>query len=137
MGLYLCVFDEDEELGGVEVGTYSDFDAFRSTVIDQLEQGRSGAKYPTLILHSDCDGEWSAASCVTLKDELREIADNFQRLPPRIFAVEWQQQTAKLLGLKPLSLYDSFIDVDGEPLLERLQHLCDIAIRSERPILFQ
>ena len=37
MGLYLCVFDNDDELEGVEVGSYSDFDFFRSTVTELLE----------------------------------------------------------------------------------------------------
>ena len=41
MGLYLCVFDEDEELEGVEVGSYSDFEFFRSSVTELLEQGSS------------------------------------------------------------------------------------------------
>ena len=32
MGLYLCIFDEDEEVDGVEVGLYSDFNALRDYV---------------------------------------------------------------------------------------------------------
>lgn len=137
MGLYLCVFDNDDELEGVEAGSYSDFDFFRSTVTELLEDGTAGAKYPTLIVHSDSDGEWSPADCEKLKQELEGITEEFKRLPPVQFRADWQQQIGKSLGLKPLSLYESFIDVDGEPLLERLQRLCDVAVQSNQPILFQ
>ncbi len=137
MGLYLCVFEGDEELEGVDVGNYSDFHFFRSTVTELLESGTPGAKYPTLVNHSDCDGEWTPGECNRLKSELEDIAEQFRRLPPVQFPAEWQRQVGKLLALRPSSLYDSFIDVDGEPLLERLQRLCDVAIQTNRPVLFQ
>jgi hypothetical protein len=137
MGLYLCVFDDGEELEGVEVGSYADFAHFRSNVIERLENGVAGSRFPTLILHSDSDGEWSPTDCEQLRQELRTIASSFQRLPAVPFHVEWQQLVGKSLGLKPTSLYESFIDVDGEPLLERLLHLCEMAIERDQPILFQ
>jgi hypothetical protein len=56
MGLYLCVFQGDEELDGVDVGSYGDFNHFRS-VVAGLEDGPPGSKYPTLILHPDSDGD--------------------------------------------------------------------------------
>lgn len=59
MGLYLCVFDDDEELEGVEVGHYSDVEYFRDKITNCLEDGAAGSKYPTLIGHSDCDSEWT------------------------------------------------------------------------------
>ena len=136
MGLYLCVFDDDE-LDGVDVGSYSDFDFFRSSVTDLLEEGVAGSKFPTLIIHSDSDGEWLLSECETLKLELTTIAKELERLPAVQFRAEWQQQVAKTLGLKPASLYESFIDVDGEPLIERLQQLCDLAIERKSSILFQ
>jgi Immunity protein 70 len=137
MGLYLCVFDNEVELDGVEVGSYSDFDCFRNTVTELLEGGDSGSKFPTLNNHSDSDGEWSLSECVSLKHELMEIATSFQQLPSVQFGAEWQLQVGKLLGLKPTSLYDSFIDVDGESLIERLLRLCDVAIERKSPIVFQ
>ena len=137
MGLYLCVFDNDDELEGVEVGSYSDFDFFRGMVTELLESGVSGSKFPTLIIHSDSDGEWSFSECVSLKHELMAIANSFQHLSGVQFRAEWQQQVGKSLGLKSASLYDSFIDVDGEPLIDRLHRLCDIAIERQSPILFQ
>jgi len=137
VGLYLCVFAGDDELEGVEVGSYAYFELFRSTVTELLERGLAGAKYPTLIIHSDGDGEWSPAECVRLKLELDDIARSFASLPPSPFQADWQKQVGKLLGLKPNSLYDSFIDVDGEPLIDRLQRLCDVAIENDEPIWFQ
>lgn len=137
MGLYLCVFTGDDELEGVEVGSYADFDFFRSTVTKLLERGLAGLKYPTLIIHSDGDGEWSPAECARLKLELADIAAEFALLPFHPFQADWQKQVSKLLGLKPKSLFDSFIDVDGEPLIDRLQRLCEVAIENDQPILFQ
>ncbi len=137
MGLYLCVFDDDEELEGVEIGNYADFQAFRNSVSDMLEGGIKGARFPTLILHFDSDGEWSHSECDTLKRELTTIANEFTQLPAKPYPAEWQRQVGDLLGLKPTSLHESFIDVDGEPLLDRLVELCDIAIQRQLPIVFQ
>jgi hypothetical protein len=137
MGLYLCVFDDDDELEGVEVGSYSDFGYFRDMVTERLEDGLTGREFPILNLHSDCDGEWSPAECERLREELMTIAQEFKRLPPVHFRDGWQQQTGELLDLKPTSLFESFIDVDGEPLLDRLVRLCDVAIEEQLPIVFQ
>lgn len=137
MGLYLCVFDSDEELDGVEVGNYSDFDFLRSSVTDLLEGGVAGSRFPTLILHPDSDGEWSLTECEILRQELMTISSEFQHLPGIQFRADWQKQVGKSLGLKPASLFESFIDVDGELLLERLILLCDLAKNRALPILFQ
>lgn len=137
MGLYLCVFDNDNELDGLEVGAYSDFEFFRRTVTELLEEGSAGSKYPTLISHSDSDGEWSPSECERLRRELEDISCHFRQLPAVRFRADWQKELGKSLGLQPACLYDSFIDVDGEPLLGRLQRLCDVAIERNTPILFQ
>jgi hypothetical protein len=138
MGLYLCVFDDDAEVEGVEVGSYDDFSVFRQRVTELLEgKGGYGSRFPTLLLHSDSDGEWTLAQCKTLRLELETIATEFRRLPSMPFHSDWQQKVGKSLGLMPESLFDSFIDVDGELLLERLIGLCDVAISRSQPILFQ
>ena len=137
MGLYLCVFDGDDELDGVEVGSYADFEFFRNTVTEQLDGGATGSRCPTLIDHSDSDGEWSPAECETLRTELAMIEQRFKQLPSQDFGADWQKQVGDSLGLNPSSLNDSFIDVDGEPLVERLIALCDVAISRGCPILFQ
>jgi hypothetical protein len=137
MGLYLCVFSDDDELDGVEVGSYSDFGAFRDLVTESLEGGKAGRRYPTLILHSDSDGEWTVEQCEALKQELESISSQFRRLPAIAIAAGWQSEVARLVTLKPTCLYDCFFDVDGEPLLERLCDLCDVAIENGEPIVFQ
>ena len=137
MGLYLCVFEGDTELDGVEVGGYDDFNSFRSAVVGRLEGGSAGVKYPTLIIHKDSDGEWTPEQCVELERELRSIAAAFQDLPPSGLDSGWQREAAKSFGLRPANLYESFIDVDGELLIDRLVALCALAQEHGQPILFQ
>jgi len=136
MSLYLCVFDDDEELDGVDVGAYSDFGDFRDTVMKVLENGR-GVRFPTLMLHSDCDGEWSVSDCTKLETELLTISAELKQQPPRDFFSDWQKNVTKAIGLSSQNLYDCFIDVDGEPLVERLLGLVQLAKRRGLPVLFQ
>jgi hypothetical protein len=138
MGLYLAVFDGDEELEGVEVGSYADFGVFRDTVAETLEGGAIGSRFPTLMLHSDCDGSWSPEEAGRLREELRQIADEFRKLPPlELKSGSWQAEVTKRLGVRATNLYEAFIDVDGEPLIERLAQLTEVSRRSGREILFQ
>jgi hypothetical protein len=137
MGLYLCIFDGGEDVDGVEVGAYADFDALRDYIVSQLEAGRPGSRFPTLVLHSDCDGEWSVAECQQLQGELAEIIAAFRELPAIEFGSDWQRAVAKSIGLKPQNALESFIDVDGEFVLERLQTLVQNALKRDAPILFQ
>src|SRR5262249_23178907 len=85
MGLCLYVLrpalDEDEdpeELAECDVGHYSDFGCFRDTIARHLDRVR----FPTLMEHSDCAGEWTVAEIPQLQTELREIAAAFRKLPP-------------------------------------------------------
>lgn len=137
MGLYLCVFNKDEEIDGVEVGAYADFDNLRDSIVQKLESGNAGSKFPTLILHPDSEGEWSPYEATQLEKELEAISDEFQRLPPVPLNSDWQKQVVKSLGLRINSLYDCFFDVDGEPLLERLIGLAKLSQSRHLPILFQ
>ena len=137
MGLYLCIFDEDEEVDGVEVGLYSDFNALRDYVARELEGGTRGARFPTLMLHSDCDGEWSAADCEKLIPELRDISAQMRARPPVEFASDWQKHVARSAGLAPRSAFEAFIDVDGQFVLERMLHLASVALERGLPVLFQ
>jgi hypothetical protein len=68
--VYMCVFEQNEDIDGVEVGSYADFDFLRSCVTKTSESGVAGSKYPTLIHHSDCDGEWSTKEIESLRNEL-------------------------------------------------------------------
>jgi len=137
MGLYLAVFNNDQELDGVDLGSYADFSAFRNSVIDNLEDGVAGYRCPTLILHSDCDGRWTPDEAAKLEKELEAVAARFRELPPRQFSANWQKEVARTFGILPRSLYDCFFDVDGEPLVERLGSLARLSRERKLPILFQ
>jgi len=137
MSLYLCVFNDEEEIDGVDVGRYADFNCFREIVVQQLEGGKPGSKFPTLILHSDSDGQWGVEECIALENELRSIGVAFRNLPPAELNADWQKTILESLGLHPTSLYESLIDVNGEPLIERMVGLCRLAKESGQPIIFQ
>ena len=137
MGLYLAIFDGDDELEGVEVGSYADFAFFRDAVVSNVEGGTAGARCPTLILHSDCDGEWSPDEAASLEAELKEIARDFASLPSVSLGEGWKPEVAKMFGIRPANLADCFFDVDGEPLLERLIGLAKLSQERNLPILFQ
>jgi len=72
-----------------------------------------------------------------LERELLVIAAEFSGLPSRQFPAGWQASVAERIGLAPKSLFESFIDVDGLPLIGRLVELCRAAQRVHGPIWFQ
>ncbi len=137
MSLYLCIFSGEDEIDGIEVGSYSDFRFFRDSVLQKLENGVIGSRFPVLMLHSDCEGTWSVREAVLLQEELKEIAKSFKTMPAENYHSEWQQKLAKYQDLRPENLYECFIDVDGEILIERLLGLCQLSIQVKEPILFQ
>ena len=101
-----------------------------------LERGQAGSRFPTLILNSDCDGQCSVKAAAALETELQTITKEFLNLPP-IPLDGWKNEIANTFGLDPKNLGDSFFDVDGEPLLERLLGLARLAQKRRLPILFQ
>jgi len=140
MSLYLCVFEEPErdiELDGVEVGGYDDFHLFRASVAEELEQGRWGSRFPALMLHSDSDGTWEPGEVHVLEAELATIKREFESLGPVDFPDGWQAGLARALGLKPRSRAECYVDVDGEPLLDRLIALARLAHEGSSAIWFQ
>jgi len=139
MGLYLCVFDTEtgEEFEGVEVGSYDDFFVFRNTISVHLEGGVYGSRFPVLLMHSDCDGEWSPDDARKLASELTVIGSELAALAPIPLPDGWKRTVARQFGISPKNLNECFFDIDGEPLLARLEHLCGISIERGLPILFQ
>lgn len=137
MSLYLAIFEGESEVAGVEVGPYADFDAFRRAVAAELEGGAPGSRFPALMLHSDCEGEWSLGDCARLLEELATLAREMERLPARPYPSEWQAKAAGAFGREPRSAAECFVDVDGQPLLARLHELARLALDRGRPILFQ
>jgi hypothetical protein len=57
--------------------------------------------------------------------------------PAEKFPPGWQAALAKTLKLEPRNALESFIDVDGTPLLLRLLDLVEMALSAGEPILFQ
>jgi hypothetical protein len=136
MGLCLYVLDSDitedepEELGFCDIGHYSDFGCFRDTIAHHA----GASRFPTLMNHSDCDGEWTLAEIPVLERELAEIGAAFQKLPPREPQGAFEHTAEYRTGAK--SLYDCFHNVDGENLFEALLELCALARQHKRPITF-
>jgi len=137
MSLYLCVFDQGGEVDGIDAGACADFNAFRRFVTEELEGGRAGSQFPTLVLHSDCNGEWPVEACARLGDELRAIEAAMREMPPTGFPSEWQLELARGLGRRPRSALECFLDADGEPLVGHLIRLSDTALALRQAILFQ
>ncbi len=138
MGLYLCVFDENgDELEGLEVGSYADFNFFRDAVVAVVEKGSVGAVCPVLQNHSDSDGEWTGDESMMLIDELDLIQEGFRQYPPVELNSEWKKAAIKTFGLNQKTLLDCFFDIDGEPLLERFKQLAQISMETGQSILFQ
>ena len=148
MGLYLCIFDQNEEdICGVEVGLYSYFEEFRNLISKYTNKGvvskvfkrknKFSLPMTTLLNHSDCDGSWTVDECAQLKLELQEIKQVFTNEPPDLSIVKLKQDIFKFYGIKPENLFECFIDSDCEFLIDRLIGLCDLAIQMNRPIMFQ
>lgn len=138
MSLVLCVYRDREigdDIGGFQVG-YGEFGAWRDFICTRLEHGQWGSRFPTLMNHSDCDGEWPAGDCAVLRQELQTIRGEMEQLPVVPFHSEWQQQVAEELGLVPRSALDCFINVDGENLVDAILRLADLATSLRTSICF-
>jgi hypothetical protein len=121
VGLVLCIYEDREsgdDVDGFQVGSYGDFDAWRGFIATQLENGVWGSRFPTLMMHSDCDGQWSPEECVLLKQELETIRREMAERPVLPFPASWQPEVAEEFGLTPQSALDCFITVDGETLVD-------------------
>ena len=135
MGLYLVIFDEREELGGIEVH-YSHFASLRNAVLEKLEPNGCGSRFPTLMLHSDSRGESIPSESRKLAAELEEIATRFKELPPEL-TDGYQKHVTKARGVEPRNLYECFFDPLGGPLLEQLISLARLSSERNLPILFR
>jgi hypothetical protein len=140
MSLYLCVFasaDSDDEVDGVDVGSYQDFHEFRHFVARHLGHGDSASRFPTLLDHPDSDTEWTPRQCVTLREELATILAELGNLPAAPYPVgSWQAAVATEFDLAPRSRAEWFLDIDGEPLVARIDHLAALAVELGRPLTF-
>jgi hypothetical protein len=116
MSLYLTIFDGDEEVVGWVFGHYSDFGCFRDTIAAKLRS----ADYPTLMTHSDCDGDWPVANLPTLRRELEAIATAFRRLRPEAPKQAFEHTAEYRRGAR--SLYVASTTSMARISLKRLSH---------------
>ena len=136
MGLCLHLFgpdvgeEEPEEIAECDVGHYSDFECFRDTIARQLD----ARQFPTLMDHSDCEGDWTSIEIPVLERELREIGAAFKKLSPQEPRGAFEHTAEYREGAS--SLYDCFHNVDGENLFEAILDLCALARQHKRPITF-
>ncbi len=131
MSLYLTIFDGEQEVTGWVFGHYSDFGYFR----DRIASTPGSDRYPVLMLHSDCDGEWPVSELELLKGELQSIAATFRTLPPEEPAGAFEHTSKYRRNARDLS--ECFHTVDGDNLFEAMSALCDDGMRLHLPILFQ
>lgn len=131
------MFVGDEDVAGIDVGSYSDFNALREYVATTLEHGKPGSRFPVFVLHSDSEGSWRSEELPALRAELKTIVSEMERQPPLPFASPWQDELAAELGIRATNACQSFIDVDGELLLHRLLELICVAEESHSEIRFQ
>lgn len=138
MGLYLCIMNSEEnEVDGLEIGSYEYFGLFRDSVKINIEKGDWGSVCPIMMWHKDCDGEWTPEECKELIMELKVIKEVFLKLPVDQDVINHKENLFKLFGIIAENLYDCFLDVDGENIIERLDDLCKTAIKENLSILFQ
>ena len=98
MGLYLCVFagtEADDEIDGIEVGSYEDFGRLRDVVAQRLEPDGWGSRFPVLMGHPDSDGQWTPDESMALEAELGVICAELAQGCPRSSCRGWQADTAR------------------------------------------
>ncbi|MBQ9902117.1 MAG: hypothetical protein IJM51_07005 [Clostridia bacterium] len=136
MSLYLCAMDCregcDNEIDGVEVGSYEYFGEFRDCVCRYVEESQWGSRCPVLMRHSDCDGTFTPEDCKALMSELSLIYSVFSALPPDSSIAANQGREGHFSNL-----CDCFVDIDGVNLIQRLYGLCQCAVESGVSVYFQ
>ncbi len=94
----------------MRIGSYSWYHSFRSAVCEYLEYGVWGAKFPLLMNHSDCDGDYNPKEAKSLLKELERIRKYFAGIDYP--AVIYYDQEGKAVGENYKS-YDSGIFCGG------------------------
>ena len=140
MALQLAVRQGDQEIEGFELGSFVDFDRFLNHVVQTLEDGNAGSKYPAVSNGPDRDesegDDWSVKYCERLRAELTTLTAAMKAQPPVPFVSGAHKKAAQSKGLTPGNAYESFINAKGEYLLDGLQRLVNAAVDRNLPILF-
>jgi hypothetical protein len=112
MSLYLCIYEFDTEVHGIDMGSYSDFNTIRYKLFNIYKSINTINPLPTLMNHSDCEGEWSPLECKILINELnsiKEIIDKYHQ--------------------------DDLTDIYN--FIDAILYLSHLSIRYNSPIIFQ
>ena len=140
MALQLAVRQGDQEIEGFELGSFVDFDRFLNHVVQTLEDGNAGSKFPAVSNGPDRDesegDDWSVKYCERLRAELTTLTAAMKAQPPVPFVSGAHKKAAQSKGLTPGNAYESFINAKGEFLLDGLQRLVNAAVDRKLPILF-
>lgn len=88
------------------LGSYGWYHSFRVAVCEWLEDGKWGSRYPLLMNHSDCDGEYMPDESALLIKEVRDIRERFKAFnyPVGIY----RDKEGKTLGVAPKHGEDGF-----------------------------
>lgn len=65
---------------GGRLGSYGWYGSFRDTVCDYLEHGSWGYRFPRLMMHSDCGGEYSPEEAEELLKEIQIIKEELKQV---------------------------------------------------------
>jgi len=127
------VLSGDRRVDTVSTESTDDFYYFRDSIHNALEDGEFGSRFPIFLRRFEPD-EWRVEELEPLRRELEAIAEAFRELPPVPLDSHWESRAAES-GAAHGSLYDVFVDTDGQPLLGRLIDLCRTAQRVNAPIV--
>ena len=131
-----CLFEGDPDVARSEYGPYATHNALRAYVVRELEAGQAGSRFPMFMFHADCDEASSVADCENLRDELAAIAAAMKLRPAVRSAPGGPRAAVGSIGLVPQNAFESFVDAEGEILLERLQSQVDDLLKRRLPIVF-
>ena len=138
-GLYLCLLDEDLEIdyGGIEVGSWKQFQKYRDAIHLRIEKRflrktPVGERFPLFLTRMS--GGWRAEELAELKEELEEILvkASSKAADPSIVP-----EYASRVRSRFRALHHCFVDTQVEPLLEKLIALCNLGIEKKLPMVMQ
>lgn len=140
MSLYLCVFDFSDnfenEIMGVEVGSYSYFGVFRDCICKYVENNQRGSRCPYIMNHEDSNGVFTPNDCSNVLHELSLIKGVFTNIPLDNDIIA--NMPNLLQNKKPCkTLADCFVDIDGCNLIEQLTLICKCSIETNLNLYFQ
>jgi hypothetical protein len=112
MSLYLCIYMYDCEIHGLDMGCYSDFNAFRYNLLNLCSSQNPLIKLNTLVNHSDCNGDWTPNQCKKLIQELNQAKEIIYKI-----------------------FYEDLEEI--KETINNILYLCHLSVRYNSSIIFQ